>query len=146
MAKQSAIEQARAVIADIEAKVAACVARTAEIAKERDELSYAAHVQGDEKSRAKLNRLHEEAMKNDHHSATITAALKTAHERLATAEHEATVKADKARALALREEVVKVSEYMKIADEFFAAGVEALVVANWALSGFINWVKPTRRR
>jgi hypothetical protein len=130
MAKQSAIEQAQAVIADLEAKYAVCIARTAEIAKERDELSYSAHVQSDEKSRAKLNRLHEEAMKQDHDIATIKAALKVAHERLAAAEHEAAVKADKARARALREEKVKIGEHMRIADEFFQAGVDALNVAN----------------
>jgi hypothetical protein len=126
MSKQSALEQAQAVIADLEAKYAACIARATEIVKECDELSYSAHVQHDEKSIAKLNGLHEEGMKTDHNLTSLKAALKVAHERLATAEHDAAVRADKARALARREEVVKITEHMRIADEFFAAGIEAL--------------------
>jgi hypothetical protein len=130
MSKQSALEQAQAVIADLEAKLAACIARTAEITRERDALAYDAHAAGDEKSRAKLDRLREEATKNDHNVGTIKSALKVAHERLASAEHAEAVRADKARALALREEVVTITEHMRIADEFFAAGIEALGEVN----------------
>jgi hypothetical protein len=126
----TAIEQAQAVIVDLEAKHAACIARATEIVKECDELSYSAHVQHDEKSRAKLDRLHEEAMKTDHNLASIKAALKVAHERLAGAEHEAAVKADRACTLLLREETIKITEHMRIADEFFAAGIEALGAVN----------------
>jgi hypothetical protein len=126
----TAIEQAQAVITDLEAKHAAGIARTAEIARECDALAYDAHAAGDEKSRAKLDRLREEATKNDHNVGTIKAALKVAHERLAAEEHKEAVKADKARALALREEVVKIGEHMRIADEFFAAGVDALGAVN----------------
>jgi hypothetical protein len=130
MSKQSALEQAQAVIADLEAKYAACIARATEIVKQCDELAYSAHVQHDEESVAKLNRLHEEGMKTDHNLTSIKSALKVAQERLAAAEHDAAVKADKARALELREEVVKITEHMRIADEFFAAGIEALGAVN----------------
>jgi hypothetical protein len=146
MAKQStsskpqptAIEQAQAVIADLEAKHAACIARATEIAKECDALAYDAHAAGDEKSRAKLDRLREEATKEDHNVGTIKSALKVAHERLAAEEHKEAVKADRARALLLREETIKITEHMRIADEFFGAAVESLSAANAGIEQIHN--------
>jgi hypothetical protein len=118
------------VIASLEEKLAATKARSDAIARERDELAFAALAQNDEKSRARLNRLHEEQLKIGHTIATIEGAIREGHTRLSAAEHAAQVEADKARALAIREVVARVTDNMKLADEHFTVAVEALVAAN----------------
>ncbi len=101
----SDIEKYEDVIRELEAKKARLVARDAAIASERATLGYAAHVDDDAKARAKVGKLNAEAVTLAGELESITAALRTAGERLAAARQAEAVAADKANALALREEL-----------------------------------------
>jgi len=138
MAKQStsskpqptAIEQAQGVIASLEQQHEALAKRRVAHDAEREQIAYAARVQHDQAASKRLGEMTTEALGFDHEARDIAAALKTAHERLAAEEHKEAVKADRACALALRQEVVKITAMMKSADEFFAAGIDALGAVN----------------
>jgi chromosome segregation ATPase len=96
------VESLEAVIGKLEQQRADLERRSKELANTRASLAYSALADGDEKSRAKLDKLNIEAATHSSEIAAVQAAIKTANERLAGArDHEAKA-ADRANARELK--------------------------------------------
>lgn len=94
----NSVEQCQSTIANLDAKLARVKQRSAEISAERDASAFAAHAGGDAKARKRLNDLTDEALRQNHEMASLEAALKTARQHLAEAEHAAATAAERHRA------------------------------------------------
>src|SRR5262249_9734736 len=94
--KLMTVEKAETVIADLEAKRAACVKRGTELADERAAVALAAHT-GDAKARKRLDEINAAIASHASELASFDAALKAAGERLLRAQSaEAKKRASKA--------------------------------------------------
>jgi hypothetical protein len=79
------IDETRKTLAALEAKHAELEDRKAELEDQRDDVAYDAHC-GDEKARAKLTKLSRELIEIDMELASLSAACRTAEERVAEAQ------------------------------------------------------------
>jgi hypothetical protein len=103
MSKQpTSVADAEQVIANLESKRAALIERGKELATIRASLAYSALADGDDKSRAKLDKLNIEAATHNSEVAAVEAAIKTANERLAAARDHEAKQADRASARELK--------------------------------------------
>ena len=115
MSKQpTSVADAEQVIANLESKRAALIERGKELATIRASLAYSALADGDDKSRAKLDKLNIEAATHNSEVAAVEAAIKTANERLAVARNHEAKQADRASA---RELSVVLDQFTRTAAE-----------------------------
>ena len=110
----TSVSDAEAAIARLEGKRSELLARGTELATVRASLAYAALADGDDKSRAKLDKLNIEAATHTSEVAAVEAAIKTANERLAVARNHEAKQADRASA---RELSVVLDQFTRTAAE-----------------------------
>lgn len=91
-------------IQNLEKKRASLVERGVRLVEERRLIAYDAHADGDQKARARLDKLNAEAATHASELASIDDALATANNKLASAQHAATTAADRQRAADLQDE------------------------------------------
>jgi hypothetical protein len=130
----NSIEQCQSTIQNLDAKLARVKQRSAEISTERDGVAFAAHAAGDAKARGRLDKLTDEALRQNHEMASLEAALKTARLHLAEAEHAEATAADRQRAKQAKEIADKIGARMKRAHAALSAGFEELAAAERELS------------
>jgi hypothetical protein len=123
----SEIAKCRGIVSDLEAKLTRCKARSVEISAERDRISFAVHVDGDPKSRAKLDKFNEEGYRNSGEIASLGAAVKVARERLAAAEHAEAQAADRQKAEEARKIVREMAEVPAYIDKHLMAALKGLL-------------------
>jgi hypothetical protein len=121
------IADAEATIARLEGKRSELVARGTELATIRASLAYAALADGDDKSRAKLDKLNIEAATHTSEVAAVEAAINTANERLVAArDHEAKA-ADRTNA---RELKVVLDQFVESATQLDQALADVAALGN----------------
>jgi hypothetical protein len=130
----NSIEQCQSTIQNLDAKLARVKQRSAEISAERDASAYSAHAGGDAKARKRLNELTDEALRQGHEMASLEAALKTARQHLAEAEHAEATAADRQRAKQAQALAEKIGARMKRAHASLSNGFDELAAAERELS------------
>jgi hypothetical protein len=123
----NSIEQCQSTIQNLDAKLARVKQRSAEISAERDASAFAAHAGGDAKARAKLDKLTDEALRQNHEMASLEAALKTARQHLAEAEHAEATAEDRAKAQAAHKLMGELSDACRYLDQNMEAAAKALI-------------------
>lgn len=114
------ITQAEQTLRELEAKRDALIAKAAHLAKERNEISYRAHVDTkDLKARGRLDEIIKESLKHDHEMASLVAAISEAKLRLAAAQRAAVMADDRTVALELRKLNARRVELADILDDCF---------------------------
>src|SRR5262245_38585996 len=121
------IEQCKNTIQNLDAKLARVKQRSAEISAERDASAFAAHAAGDAKARGRLDKLTDDALRQNHEMASLEAALKTARQHLAEAEHAEATAADRAKAQAAHKLVSELSDAAVYLDKHLEAAAKALI-------------------
>jgi hypothetical protein len=108
------VAAAEAAISNLQTKHDELVARDGELAKIRASVAYKALQENDATARATLDRINQESAVRASEMASLAAALKTAHERLAEAKRHAATQADREQATELR---VMLDQFVKTATQ-----------------------------
>jgi hypothetical protein len=131
------LTKAEKIVADLERKREACVARGTELADERGALAFAAHANNDAKAKARLEAIHDAISKHASELSSLDAALRSASERLERARQAEATKADRETAKALKAVCAEFLALAELADQqaaAFTATCNALERAGSALS------------
>ena len=123
------VKKAETVIADLEAKRAACVKRGTELADERAAVALAAHT-GNVKARKRLDEINAAIATHESELASLGAAITAAGESLKKAEAAAALEADRKLAGEARIVVDRIDELFASADTHFKQAFEALKAAD----------------
>jgi hypothetical protein len=123
------VKKAETVIADLEAKRAACVKRGTELADERAAVALDAHT-GNTKARKRLDEINAAIATHESELASLGAAIKAAGESLKKAEAAAALEADRKLAGEARIVVDRIDELFASADTHFKQAFEALKAAD----------------
>src|SRR5262249_25636972 len=123
------VEKAETVIADLEAKRAACVKRGTELADERAAVALDAHT-GNVKARKRLDEINAANAAHGRELASLGAAIKAAGESLKKAEAAAALEADRKLAAEARVIVDRIDSLFASADTHFKQAFEALKAAD----------------
>src|SRR5262249_9445919 len=123
------VKKAETVIADLEAKRAACVKRGTELADERAAVALAAHT-GNAKARKRLDEINAAIATHESELASLGAAIKAAGESLKKAEAAAALEADRKLAGEARVIVDRIDSLFASADVHFKQALEALNAAD----------------
>jgi hypothetical protein len=107
---QMTTEAAPKIIATLEDKRKHLNQRAVELADERNKIAFGAHVEGDAKSRKRLDQINVEITTLSSEAASIDAALTEANTRLATAKRDEALAANRANAVQLREKLARFVE------------------------------------
>jgi hypothetical protein len=121
------VAEANAAIAKLEGQREKLVKRRAEHEAERQRIAFAARAQGDREASARLGEMTGEAIRSDHELRDIDAALVTARERLADAEHAAATAADRQRAEEARTIVDELAKVFVYTDQHLMAALKGLL-------------------
>jgi hypothetical protein len=97
------IEKAGHTLAALQTKREDWIKRGTELADERSSVAFNAHACGDQKSRAKLDKLNTEIATHASELASLDSAIAEANSRLANAKHNAALAADREQATELAE-------------------------------------------
>jgi hypothetical protein len=100
-AAEASVTSAQAIVADLEAKRAACVQRGTELADERASVALAAHT-GDEQAAKRLQEIHQAIAVHGSELASLDAALRAAGTKVEAAQAAVAVERQKADAIKLR--------------------------------------------
>jgi hypothetical protein len=128
------IEQARAVVADLTAKLAATADRGTALAAERDEIAFAAHVDSDAKARKRLDVINAEIAGLGSEAAGINAALVVAGRKVTEAAGAADAEAERQKA----RKALKLGEQMKDSARACGKSAEAFFAHFAALRGTMH--------
>jgi len=123
------VKKAETVIADLEAKRAACVKRCTELADERAAVALYAHT-GNTKARKRLDEINAAIATHESELASLGAAIKAAGESLKKAEAAAALEADRKLAGEARVIVDRIESLFASADLHFKQAFEALKAAD----------------
>lgn len=111
------IEDANKIIAALEDKRKHLNLRAVELSDERNKISFGAHVEGDAKARKRLDAINIELATMASEQSSVDAALVEAQSRLATAQRDEALAADRANAEALRIKLSRFNELGLIVDD-----------------------------
>jgi hypothetical protein len=114
---QTDIEKAKTVISELERKREMCVKRGVELGDQRSAISYAAHVDNDKGSRAKLDKINIEVATYESELASIDSAIQAANAKLAAVERRIGLREERARALRLKQAALDLQELAPTLDE-----------------------------
>ncbi len=108
------VETAEQTVAGLEDKRRALITQQLEIDAERKQIAFAAHSGSDPKARARLDKINAQHASFASEMDSLTEAITEANNRLATAQRDAALAADRANAEALR---VKLSRFEEIGNQ-----------------------------
>jgi hypothetical protein len=112
--------KAEATIAKLEDARRALIQKAIELAEERNRIAFGAHVEGDAKSRKRLDAINAELATMASEQASVEAALIEATARCNVARAGEALAADRTDALRLREKLAKFRELGMVLDDCFA--------------------------
>jgi hypothetical protein len=121
--KQTAVEKAQQVLAELNAKREELIAHGQELDEQRQAISFEAH-SGNKAQRAKLDEINSECLTHDYELKSLDAAIQEATKRLAAADAAEALAADKENARALRAVVDKFVAHAIAIDDAFTAMVK----------------------
>ena len=98
------IEKAEEILANLQAKQRGLASKAVELADERQRISFAAHANGDAKARKRLDEITAATVARQSEMASIEAAISEAEKRLAEAQRNAAIAADRQQAEQLSKE------------------------------------------
>jgi hypothetical protein len=117
------IEKAEQTLSTLQSKRDDWVKRGTELADSRSSVAFNAHACGDQKARAKLDKLNTEIATHASELASLDSAIAEANSRLTAAKHYAALAADRKQALELKEHIKELAE---LGSEIDAAFIDAL--------------------
>jgi hypothetical protein len=119
------IQKALALVDDLETKRAQHVAKAASLSAERDEIALGAFT-GVDRHRKRLDELHAALARHGSELAAMDAAIKSARERLAEAEHAEALADDRAHAAEARKLVAELDQAFAYLDKTMATTAKTL--------------------
>jgi hypothetical protein len=117
------IEKAEAVLADLNAKRAALVAKGHDLEERRQEIAYLAHT-GSKKERAELGELSSAAITHDYELKSLDSAIASATKKLAAADQAQAQAQERENAQALRAKVDEFVAHAIALDDTFTAMIK----------------------
>jgi chromosome segregation ATPase len=122
--EQTSVADAERTLHELQAKRERVVVRAAELAVERKDAAYAAHVEKNADARRRLNAVNAESAQHASELKSVEDALATAQERLGAARQHAARERDRAQARELRAQLAALTEASVSLDEALQALAE----------------------
>jgi hypothetical protein len=127
------VEKAEHTLAALQSKREDWIKRGTELADERSSVAFNAHACGDQKSRAKLDKLNTEIATHASELASLDSAIAEANIRLATAKADAALAEDRAKAEQLADTLSEFMQHAADIDMALATAVESSIKLEQAL-------------